>query len=70
MGELLLSKLRRCTALWKVKAAWPLANISGPSIEFELCCSQGASQVKFSVLSIQLQWKKPHCELYSNCVCG
>lgn len=56
-GGLLVRKLSRCSALWKVKAAWPLGNISGPSIEFELCCSLGALQVKFSVL------KKPHCEL-------
>lgn len=55
-GRLLVRKLSRFTALWKVKAAWPLGNISGPSIEFELC-SLGALQVKFSVL------KKTHCEL-------
>lgn len=50
---LLVIKLSRCTALWKVKAAWPLRNISGSSIEFELCCSLGALQVRFSVLSIE-----------------
>lgn len=47
-------KLSRCTALWKVKAAGPLGNISGPSIEFELCCSLGALKVEFSVISIEV----------------
>lgn len=53
-GGWLVIKLSRCTALWKVKAAWPLGNISWPSVEFELCCSLGALQIKFSVLSIEV----------------